>query len=182
MPGSRRFGCFRVPPVDGKIGISTSNHKPVDGVGGNESTDFTSEFLERCHGLCSNSGSCLRTLPDAVFLYTELLDFQIKRRPWNSKLGSCTIWPGNFPLVDQHARKPYVKAAVHHPYASHFASKATSDRITVLGDVLPPCRVPLRDPPCAWKPAVVGTTSVEAVDLASTVLALRGIGDNQRLL
>jgi hypothetical protein len=42
---------------------------------------------------------CLRTLPDSVFLYTEPLDFQIKRRPWNSKLGSCTIWPGNFPLT-----------------------------------------------------------------------------------
>jgi len=137
MPGSRRVDCFRVPPVDGKIGISTSNHEPVDGVGGNESPDFTSELLERCHGLCSNSGSCLRTLPDAVFLYTELLDFQIKRRPWNSKLGSCTIW-----AVDQHARKPCVKAAVRHPYASHFASKATSDTITVSGDVLPPCRVP----------------------------------------
>ena len=66
MPGSRRVGSFRVPPVDSKIGISTPNHEPVDGVGGNESTDFTSEFLERCHGLCSNSGSFLRTLPDAV--------------------------------------------------------------------------------------------------------------------
>jgi hypothetical protein len=97
-------------------------------------------------------------------------------------LAAAPFGPATFPRVDQHARKPYVKAAVHHPYASHFASKATSDRITVLGDVLPPCRVPLRDPPCAWKPAVVGTTSVEAVDLASTVLALRGIGDNQRLL
>jgi len=40
------LGCFRVPPVDGKIGISTSNHEPVEGVGGNESTDFTSKFLQ----------------------------------------------------------------------------------------------------------------------------------------
>jgi hypothetical protein len=166
MPGSRRVGCFRGPPVDGEIGISTSNHEPVDGVGGNESPDFTSELLERCHGLCSNSGSCLRTLPDAVFLYTELLDFKIKRRPWNSKLGSCTIWPGNSPLVDQHARKPCVKAAVRHPYASHFASKASPTRSLSQVTCFPPCRVPLRAPPCAWKPAVVGMTSVEAVDLA----------------
>ena len=116
MPGSRRVDCFRVPPVDGKIGISTSNHEPVDGVGGNESPDFTSELLEHCHGLCSNSGSCLRTLPDAVFLYTELLDFQIKRRPWNSKLGSCTIWPATFPgrparsqAVRQGGRAPSIR-------------------------------------------------------------------------
>ena len=49
MPGSRRVGCFRVPPVDGKIGISTSNHEPVDRIRGNESTDFTSKFLQSCH-------------------------------------------------------------------------------------------------------------------------------------
>src|SRR5439155_27031750 len=45
MPGPRGVGRFRVPPIDGKIGISTSNHEPVDGAGGYESTDFTSEFL-----------------------------------------------------------------------------------------------------------------------------------------
>jgi hypothetical protein len=51
VPGSGRVGGFRIPPVHGKIGISASNHKPVDGIGGNESTDFTPEFLHRCHVL-----------------------------------------------------------------------------------------------------------------------------------
>jgi hypothetical protein len=45
MPGSGSVGSFRIPTVHGKIGISTSNHEPVDGIGGNQSTDFTSEFL-----------------------------------------------------------------------------------------------------------------------------------------
>src|SRR6266581_5519569 len=53
MPGSRRVGGLRIPPVHGQIGISTSNDEPVDGIGGNESTDFTSEFLQRCHALSS---------------------------------------------------------------------------------------------------------------------------------
>jgi hypothetical protein len=49
MAGPRGVGRFRVPPIDGKIGISTSNHEPVDRIRGNESTDFTSKFLQRCH-------------------------------------------------------------------------------------------------------------------------------------
>jgi len=49
MPGSGGVGGFRVPPVHGEVGISTSNHEPVDAIGGNESTDFTPEFLQRCH-------------------------------------------------------------------------------------------------------------------------------------
>jgi hypothetical protein len=53
MPGSGRIGGFRIPAVHGEIGISTSNHEPVDGIGGNESTDFTPEFLQRCHALSS---------------------------------------------------------------------------------------------------------------------------------
>ena len=51
MPGSGRVGSFRIPPVHGKIGISTSDHEPVDRIGGNESTDLTPEFLLRCHSL-----------------------------------------------------------------------------------------------------------------------------------
>src|SRR5258706_9562208 len=53
MPGSGRVGGFRIPPVHGKLGISTANHEPVVGIGGHESTDFTSEFLQRCHVLSS---------------------------------------------------------------------------------------------------------------------------------
>jgi hypothetical protein len=49
MPGSRRVGRFSVLPMDGKIRISTSNHEPVDGIRGHESTDFTPEFPQRCH-------------------------------------------------------------------------------------------------------------------------------------
>jgi len=49
MPGSRRVGGLRIPPVHGQVGISTSNDEPVDGIGGDESTDFTSELLQRCH-------------------------------------------------------------------------------------------------------------------------------------
>ena len=37
------------------------------------------------------------------FFILSCLIFKSKRRPWNSKLGQPTIWPGNFPLVDQHA-------------------------------------------------------------------------------
>jgi hypothetical protein len=45
MPGSGRAGGFRIPPIHGEVGISTSNHEPVGGTGGNESTNFTPEFL-----------------------------------------------------------------------------------------------------------------------------------------
>ena len=53
VPGSGGVGGLGIPPVHGKIEISASNHKPVDGIGGNESTDFTPEFLHRCHVLSS---------------------------------------------------------------------------------------------------------------------------------
>jgi hypothetical protein len=49
MPRSGRAGGFRIPSVHGEIGISTSNHEPVGRIGGHESTDFTPEFLQRCH-------------------------------------------------------------------------------------------------------------------------------------
>src|SRR5437879_1194629 len=53
MPSSRRVRGFRIPPVHSKLGISTSNHEPADGVSGHQSTDFTSKFLQRCHALRS---------------------------------------------------------------------------------------------------------------------------------
>jgi hypothetical protein len=46
VPGASRIGGFRIPPVHGKFGISASNHKPVGGIAGHDSTDFTSEFLQ----------------------------------------------------------------------------------------------------------------------------------------
>jgi hypothetical protein len=45
MPGSGGIGGFRIPPVHGQLGISASNHEPVDGIVGHDSTDFTSEFV-----------------------------------------------------------------------------------------------------------------------------------------
>ena len=53
IPGSGRVGGFRIPPVHGTIGISASNYEPVDGISGNEYTDFTPEFLHRCQVLSS---------------------------------------------------------------------------------------------------------------------------------
>jgi len=50
MSGSGRAGGFRIPPVHGKLGISTSNHEPVDGVSRHHTTNFTSKFLQRRHG------------------------------------------------------------------------------------------------------------------------------------
>jgi hypothetical protein len=55
MPGSGCVGRFSIPPVDSEIGIPASNHEPVDGIGGNEATNFTSEFLQHCHALGSVS-------------------------------------------------------------------------------------------------------------------------------
>jgi hypothetical protein len=48
---SRRFGGLRVPSMHGEFGIPTSNHEPASRVNGNKSTDFTSEFRFRRHGL-----------------------------------------------------------------------------------------------------------------------------------
>ena len=53
MPRSGRVGGFRIPPVHGKLGIPASNHEPVGGIAGHNSTDFTSEFLQRCHAFGS---------------------------------------------------------------------------------------------------------------------------------
>jgi len=64
VPGSGRVGVFRTPSVHGKIGISTSNHEPVDGIAGNQSTDFTPEFLQRCHALLPYISGQSRSLRD----------------------------------------------------------------------------------------------------------------------
>jgi len=49
MPGSARVNGFRIPPEHSKIRVSTPNHEPAGGIGSNQSTDFTPEFLQRCH-------------------------------------------------------------------------------------------------------------------------------------
>src|ERR1700752_2741813 len=51
MPGSGRIGGFRIPSIDGEIGISAPNHEPVGGIRGHKATDFASEFLQRSHSL-----------------------------------------------------------------------------------------------------------------------------------
>src|ERR1700735_3481269 len=38
-------------------------------------------------------------LPAGVFLYVELFDFQIQRRPRNSESDSGSIWSGNLPVA-----------------------------------------------------------------------------------
>ena len=38
-------------------------------------------------------------LPEGVFLYAELFDFQIQCRPRNSEFRSRTIWPSNFSVA-----------------------------------------------------------------------------------
>src|SRR5260370_7725284 len=43
-------------------------------------------------------------LPEGVFLYVELFDFEIQRRPRNSELGGRTIWPSNFSLTFRTSR------------------------------------------------------------------------------
>ena len=43
-------------------------------------------------------------LPDVVFLYVELFDFQIQRRPRNSEFGGGSIWPGNFSVAFRKSR------------------------------------------------------------------------------
>ena len=55
MARPRTVGSFQTPAEHGKLGISTSDYKPVNGITGHESTDFTSEFLHRCHALSSVS-------------------------------------------------------------------------------------------------------------------------------
>jgi hypothetical protein len=53
MPGSGRAGGFRIPSVHSQIGIATSNDEPMGGIGGDEPTDLTPEFLQRCHAFGS---------------------------------------------------------------------------------------------------------------------------------
>src|SRR5258708_30387650 len=50
-------------------------------------------------GRCQNSGQLYEGLPDGVFLYVELLDFEIQRRPRNPEFGSGSIWAGNFSVA-----------------------------------------------------------------------------------
>jgi len=38
-----------------KFGIPAANHEPVDWITGYDSTNFTSEFLERCHEFIPNA-------------------------------------------------------------------------------------------------------------------------------
>src|ERR1700675_4055699 len=59
MPGTGRCGSLGTPSVHSKLGIPTSNHEPVHGCIGHDSTDFTSEFLLRCHlrSVCQWSGA-----------------------------------------------------------------------------------------------------------------------------
>ena len=60
VPGSGRVSSLGIPAVHSKLGISAEDHKPVDGIAGDDSTDFTSEFLQSSHMVLS------AMLPDAL--------------------------------------------------------------------------------------------------------------------
>ena len=45
-----------------------------------------------------------RDLQDGVFLYVELFDFRIERRPRNSEFGSRAIQPSNFSVAFRKSR------------------------------------------------------------------------------
>jgi hypothetical protein len=53
MAGSGRVGGFSIPSVYSEMRVSTSNDKPMSGIGGDEPTDFTPEFLQLCHVFAS---------------------------------------------------------------------------------------------------------------------------------
>lgn len=89
MPGSGGAGGFRIPPVHGKVGISTSNYEPVGGARGNESANFTPEFLQCCHAFCS---------VDSVILTQRLglvakLSATVVSSPTYSVLMASLRWP-----------------------------------------------------------------------------------------
>ena len=49
MTSSCRFGDLGTPAVNRKIGISAVNHKPVQWIGGHDTADFATEFLQCRH-------------------------------------------------------------------------------------------------------------------------------------
>ena len=56
VPGSRRVRSIEVPFMHGEIEITALNYKPVDGTAAHNSTDFTPEFLQRCHEFSQYKG------------------------------------------------------------------------------------------------------------------------------
>ena len=82
MPGSGRCGSLGTPSVHSKLGFPTSNHEPVHGVIGDDSTDLTSEFLQRCHGSFSMSVfRALAALTPPERCVANLTSAPLARRP-----------------------------------------------------------------------------------------------------
>src|SRR6266481_871985 len=77
-------GCIcglRVPFENSELRIAALNHKPVNRIAGYRSTDFTSEFLKRCHEILIRSKapgdivtrpSCWRPLAGSVLRFRTL--------------------------------------------------------------------------------------------------------------
>jgi hypothetical protein len=51
MAGSGRGRRFRIPLEQPELRVSALDYEPVIRAIGNVSTDFTAEFLKRCHGV-----------------------------------------------------------------------------------------------------------------------------------
>src|SRR2546428_12376064 len=79
MPGAGRVGGLRIPSLHCKLGVSTPNHEPVNGITGHESTDSTSEFLQRCH-VFSSVYQLLIALTSRERLDAELAAAPLNRR------------------------------------------------------------------------------------------------------
>src|SRR5260370_36676455 len=85
-------------------GILLSKHQPR-AVQPNAQLDLTENrarkrnWSDRILGNARILGVERRNLPDGLFLYVELFDLQIQRRPRNSEFGSRPVEPGNFSVA-----------------------------------------------------------------------------------
>ena len=72
---------------------------------GRSSINIWSRWDRRTTAIKDNvRGTTLADLSDGLFLYIELFDFQIQRRPRDSEFGSRTIWPSNFSVAFRKSR------------------------------------------------------------------------------
>jgi hypothetical protein len=86
--------------MHGELGIPTSNHEPASWVNGNKSTDFTSEFRFRRHGLApflvvrwrfANLDHTAHVVAPECVLGTFLVSLEESRRNTISALLLCLV-------------------------------------------------------------------------------------------
>jgi hypothetical protein len=105
MPDFWRCGSLGIPSVHRKLGISTSNHAPVDGITGHDSTNFTSEFLQRSHGFVPYING-----------WSTLLRGRGRSRTWRQHRQLADLLPLH--------RTTKVGGMTHHPkLGNHFADQ-----------------------------------------------------------